>query len=421
MDQLFKQMDNTFNDNVMSTKRSLDNNDSQYRKRCRDKDMDVNNGSDCHNYYITTNCGHSDDNDDEEEDDDSWYEMSEDERRLMDINNLLVNISLNRIEIEWPDIESVTNTKNSKTETDVYDKFPPKLKSILFGYRLDEMLSVTKRSAIFVVQKVKEPNNELILKVAIEGGFYALEDEIETYIKLTNCSAVSRIRDYIRWKDYKHQCYAIRWGFLVIDKMGLNLTQLMSRNTMSMIGPMAQVFKFAVQMIDCVQRFHSSGYIHCAINPQNIILESDKTDRVRLISLSYAKSYVIKSTDGTIVGHIDDETDHRKIPVIRAESDPNFRSIGFHNGYCQSRRDDMESLGYCMIYLATGTLPWISAKQQNLSSTRVIRQIGKRMQATCLDVLCDGLPQNFIKYFDLISNLKFKDEPNYQQLKAFFQ
>lgn len=75
----------------------------------------------------------------------------------------------------------------------------------------------------------------------------------------------------------------------------------------------------------------------------------------------------------------------------------------------KSRRDDIESLGYILIYFLKGFLPWEEAN--NFLNIKNIRL------STTIDKLCEGLPleiENFIKYS---RNLGFIEKPNYQYLR----
>jgi hypothetical protein len=82
----------------------------------------------------------------------------------------------------------------------------------------------------------------------------------------------------------------------------------------------------------------------------------------------------------------------------------------------------MESLGYVLIYLLRGQLPW-----QNIASepeTNTIdhhKRIGEAKCQTSLDALCDGLPEEFYDYFEHCCELKFAEQPNYDYLRELFR
>ena len=93
-----------------------------------------------------------------------------------------------------------------------------------------------------------------------------------------------------------------------------------------------------------------------------------------------------------------------------------YASISSHLGYEQSRRDDLESLAYSLIYFSRGSLPWMGIKAQNKEEKyKKILQI--KLNST-VNVLCDKLPKEFIEFVNYIKNLAFDDKPNYQYLKS---
>ncbi|CAG2176291.1 unnamed protein product [Oppiella nova] len=345
-----------------------------------------------------------------------WERISAKDRTMNDISNLLLNFSLERIEApEWPDVPPLKAPPLAATPPQPYDKFPPKVGEVVFGYHLDEVVAVGKRTALFVCHK-DGADTRMIAKVAIEGGFEALMREMEAYKKLSGCGA-ALMRDYIRWNDWKSDTFCIRWGLVVLERLGPNLLDAMKRFPSGVIEPMDRVYGLAVQMIDCVERMHSKGWIHCSLKPENLLMDGEPAAGLKAIGLRYSKQYVALRTNGTLAHIPEPVYDHKKLPV----GDPNFHSIGYHNRFCRSRRDDMESLGYCIVFMAKGSLPWMSRKHRNLMSTKTIREIGTAMKETSLEELCAGLSPRFVQYFQIISHYEFEDEPNYSGLRQCFR
>lgn len=56
----------------------------------------------------------------------------------------------------------------------------------------------------------------------------------------------------------------------------------------------------------------------------------------------------------------------------------------------QSRRDDLESLGYVLIYLAKGALPWQGLPAKNRKQK--YQKITEKKVDTPVEMLCEGLP-----------------------------
>ncbi len=84
----------------------------------------------------------------------------------------------------------------------------------------------------------------------------------------------------------------------------------------------------------------------------------------------------------------------------------------------RSCRDDMESLGYVLLYFIHGSLPWQGLKFA--CEERRSKLILKRKENITTKELCDGLPKEFALYFEQVRSLSFEDKPLYSYLRGIF-
>ncbi|CAM9764725.1 unnamed protein product, partial [Discosporangium mesarthrocarpum] len=98
---------------------------------------------------------------------------------------------------------------------------------------------------------------------------------------------------------------------------------------------------------------------------------------------------------------------------------PRYASINNHLGVEQSRRDDLESIGYVLVYFLKGSLPWQGLKARN--AKRKYKMILERKQAISIQQLCQGLPQQFAEYLAYCRSLKFEAKPNISYLQGLLR
>ena len=85
----------------------------------------------------------------------------------------------------------------------------------------------------------------------------------------------------------------------------------------------------------------------------------------------------------------------------------------------QSPKDDLESLGYMMVYFARGKLPWQGLKAAN--SAEKDRLVMQKKVALSTSALCDGLPHEFAEYMRYVNSLKQGEMPDYAMLRKLFR
>ena len=90
-----------------------------------------------------------------------------------------------------------------------------------------------------------------------------------------------------------------------------------------------------------------------------------------------------------------------------------------HRGYEQSRRDDIESIGYVLMYFLLGSLPWQGLKIKQGEDQ--FQKIAEKKYNTPFEELCKGQPNEFLMYFKHVDSLEFEEEPNYDFLIGLFQ
>ncbi len=127
------------------------------------------------------------------------------------------------------------------------------------------------------------------------------------------------------------------------------------------------------------------------------------------MNYSYAKKYRDRDT-------------HEHIPYRegkRLTGTPRYASINALRGLEQSRRDDLESLGYVLVYLFKGKLPWQGLRASNKDEK--YRMIGKQKQKISLRKLCKDMPRQFVDYFRYVKGLAFEEHPDYSYLCGLFR
>ena len=88
-------------------------------------------------------------------------------------------------------------------------------------------------------------------------------------------------------------------------------------------------------------------------------------------------------------------------------------------GNVQSRRDDIESIGYMLIFLMKTKLPWQGIK--GTSQKECYQKLYLMKKYMPIEKLCNGLPKEMIEYLKIAKNLRFEQEPNYNYLKHLFK
>ncbi|KAL2251171.1 UNVERIFIED_CONTAM: Casein kinase 1-like protein 3 [Sesamum indicum] len=170
------------------------------------------------------------------------------------------------------------------------------------------------------------------------------------------------------------------------------------------------VLMLADQMITRIEFVHSKGFLHRDIKPDNFLMGlGRKANQVYIIDFGLAKRY----RDSTTNRHIPYRENKNLTGTAR------YASCNTHLGIEQSRRDDLESLGYVLLYFLRGSLPWQGLKAA--TKKQKYDKICEKKLSTPIEVLCKSHPVEFASYFHYCHSLTFDQRPDYGFLKRLFR
>lgn len=196
------------------------------------------------------------------------------------------------------------------------------------------------------------------------------------------------------------------YNALIMELLGPSLDELLRR--CGNIFSAKTVRLCADQMIQRLQHIHSRGIVHRDVKPNNFLVgRGESAAQIYLVDFGLAKSFV----DAQTQRHIPYRAGRKGLTGTAR-----YTSIGNHLGIEVTRRDDLEGLGYVLIRMLRGRLPWQGIK----ADTKQMRNelISNLKISVPLQELCRDLPQEFLQYMTICRNLKFKESPPYAELQG---
>ena len=194
------------------------------------------------------------------------------------------------------------------------------------------------------------------------------------------------------------------YNILIMELLGHSLENLFqsknrkfSLKTTCMLG---------IQMVDRIEYVHSRKFIHRDIKPDNFAMGRNKNGHILyILDFGLSKKFWSSSRQS----HIPFITGKKLTGTAR------YASVNALSGYEQSRRDDLESIGYIIMYFLRGSLTWQGLKVNKKEDRyRKICEIKKDYTS---EKLCKGFPKELEIFMDYIKQLDFTEVPDYDYLK----
>ncbi|ONM28589.1 Protein kinase family protein [Zea mays] len=292
---------------------------------------------------------------------------------------------------------------------------PPLPQTVHIGnsptYRLERKLGKGGFGQVYVGRRISAPrlsdrnpgSNALEVALKFEhqsskGCNFGAPYEWQVYNTLSGNHGVPRVH----YKGKQGEFY-----IMVMDILGPSLWDVWNNNSHSMSVEM--VACIGIEAISILEKMHSKGYVHGDVKPENFLLGPPGTPEEKklfLVDLGLATKWKDAGT-----GH---HVEYDQRPDI-FRGTVRYASVHAHLGRTGSRRDDLESLAYTLIFLLRGRLPWQGYQGENKGFL-----VCKKKMATSPESLCGICPQPFRNFVEYVVNLKFDEEPNYARCISLF-
>lgn len=209
------------------------------------------------------------------------------------------------------------------------------------------------------------------------------------------------------------------YNVMVIDLLGPSLEDLF--NYCKRKFSLKTVLMLADQMLQRIEFVHSRHFLHRDIKPDNFLIGIGKKQHyVYIIDFGLAKRF----RDPKTGEHIPYRDGKNLTGTARYASVNTHLGIG-NNSYQykplteQSRRDDLESLGFVLMYFCRGSLPWqgLPAKTKK----EKYEKIRDKKLSTSIEALTKGYPEEFAIYMNYCRSLKFEEKPDIGYLRKLFK
>ena len=258
------------------------------------------------------------------------------------------------------------------------------------------------------IKKIGEGSFGMIYKAEYNNNFYAMKLEIiKKDQNLLENEAI--IMNYLKGPNIpyiKEYGTNSNYHILVMQLLGRNLESIFEEKK---VFSLKTVCMIGYQFISILEYIHNRHIIHRDIKPDNFVMGLNELSQyIYILDFGLAKKYRSSKTlkqfpyihRGTIIGTA------------------RYASINALKGYELSRRDDIESVGYVLIYFLKGRLPWqgISAKTKEERYKKILE---KKLEISS-EELCEGLPEEFEAIIEYAKNLEYLEQPDYEMIRGYF-
>ncbi|CAD8092181.1 unnamed protein product [Paramecium primaurelia] len=237
----------------------------------------------------------------------------------------------------------------------------------------------------------KEKNVDVAIKIEKEENedVRSLEREVQVLERLQGTDGIPKLLWHGQQDEY---------NVIILQLLGKDLSYYMKTKKKFSIKTTIQL---GIQIVHVLERIHNKGVVHRDLKPENILFGiEDESSKIYVVDFGISK--IFRDAQGNILPFRDNAS---FIGTTR------YASIAAHKGYELSRKDDIESLIYVLLYFMKGQLPW--QNMQNVSDEERTVKVGEMKMNIDPRELCKDVPIEFAKILEYLKQLQYNSEPNY--------
>ena len=266
----------------------------------------------------------------------------------------------------------------------------------------DRLINTLVFNKYKLIKKLGEGSFGSVYKATYNGQYYALkmEDISLEYDLLEN---EATILHYLQGPNIpKFESFSKDKGYyvLIMELLDTSLDNLFAKYRKFSVKTVAML---GYQIIKILKYIHDKHIIHRDIKPDNFAMgRNEFNDTLYLIDFGLAKKFRSSRT-------------LKQFPLTKRKSltgTARYASINALQGYEQSRRDDLESAGYVLMYLLRGDLPWQNIKIKG-KKDKYAKICNKKKEVSSQE-LCKNFPKEFAEILEYFKNLGYTEDPNYE-------
>lgn len=205
-----------------------------------------------------------------------------------------------------------------------------------------------------------------------------------------------------------YEVNGVTYRYIVLDRYAGDMEGIWKQNNGVM--PVKTALTTAIRVLDVLEYLHANSYIHADVKASNIMLGLKDPNKVFLLDFGLACKFESKEGD-----HKAEKQDKKKMHNGTIE----YTSRDAHKGL-DTRRTDIEILGFNLLHWLTGRLPWLklikdckavaAAKEDHMADVKA------------LVVSCFGAPnKTMIDFMTVVANMGFADKPDYDKLRSILK